>query len=47
MTNRIDPPRVQDVQVQDVFWGQYQKLVRESVIPYQWKACLLYTSRCV
>lgn len=38
MTNRIDPPRVQDVQVQDVFWGQYQKLVRESVIPYQWKA---------
>lgn len=38
MTNRIDPPKVQDVQVQDVFWGQYQKLVRESVIPYQWKA---------
>lgn len=38
MTGTIRPPRVADVRIDDAFWGRYETLVRERVIPYQWEA---------
>ena len=32
------PPRVADVAIDDDFWGRYDRLVREKVLPYQWEA---------
>ena len=29
---------VQQVKIEDAFWKEKQRLVREEVIPYQWKA---------
>jgi DUF1680 family protein len=38
MSKTTRPPRVADVRIADDFWGEYQRLIRESVIPYQWEA---------
>lgn len=32
------PVRLHDVQVNGGFWGYYQDLVRDKIIPYQWQA---------
>ncbi|MBP3371056.1 MAG: glycoside hydrolase family 127 protein, partial [Clostridia bacterium] len=38
MKKTARPPRVADVHIADDFWGEYQRLIKESVIPYQWEA---------
>ncbi len=38
MKKTARPPRVADVRIADDFWGEYQRLIKESVIPYQWEA---------
>lgn len=30
-------PKISDVQIKDGFWGFYKKIVKDVVIPYQWK----------
>jgi DUF1680 family protein len=30
--------RLKDIFIQDKFWSEYQRLVREKVLPYQWEA---------
>lgn len=32
------PTAIANVKISDKFWGGYQKLIRESVLPYQWEA---------
>ncbi|MDP4090842.1 MAG: glycoside hydrolase family 127 protein [Bacillota bacterium] len=36
--NNSDPVLLKNVKIEDNFWSEYQKLVKDVVIPYQWEA---------
>jgi uncharacterized protein len=36
--NKLSDIPLKNVRMKDSFWAKYQKLVREEVIPYQWRA---------
>ncbi|KAI7253520.1 hypothetical protein KC345_g11362, partial [Hortaea werneckii] len=36
--NEMSTPASGKVQIQDVFWSEYIRLVREVMVPYQWEA---------
>lgn len=35
---KTDSPRAGHIQIRDPFWSEYIRLVREVMVPYQWKA---------
>lgn len=34
---RYRPAEIREVQLTDIFWNKYEKLMRETVLPYQWR----------
>ncbi|WP_130858853.1 glycoside hydrolase family 127 protein [Gracilibacillus phocaeensis] len=36
--NQIHPIKLDNVTIQDAFWTKWQRLIKESIIPYQWRA---------
>lgn len=35
---KINPLKINQVRLQDSFWSQRVQLLRETILPYQWKA---------
>lgn len=36
--NKINPLPISQIEIDDQFWGRWQQLVKDEIVPYQWQA---------